>query len=111
MKKMKPSTFLKRLRQYDLHCGISYEGRLMLGGPEVVVKQAREALNLYPGLEAGVLLALATLPEFPGRDALADMLEERAAIAECDLEEAARLLTLGPQPEDVYMGGDSNETH
>jgi hypothetical protein len=79
--------------------------------PEVTVKQAREALNLHPGLEVGVLLALATLPEFPGHDALADMLEERAAIAECDLEAAARLLTLGPQPEDVYMGGDSNETH
>jgi hypothetical protein len=108
---MKPEKFLKRLRKSNLLCGVSDEGRLVLGGPEEIVKQAREALGLLPDIEPGALLILAKHPNLPGCSMLADMIEEREAIAGCSPQEAARLLTLGPQPKDVYMKGEPNETN
>lgn len=102
---MKPSSFLKRLRKSNLLCGVSHEGRLVLGGPEEIVKQAREALGLLPDLEAGTLLILATHPDLPGCSMLADLIKERTAIADCSPLEAALFLTLGPLPKDVYLKG------
>jgi len=93
---MRPSTYLCKLSRSGVSISVSGYGRLVLFGPEKPVRQAREALRKIPGLEEAVLLEM-----MEGLPLLKDLLEERAALANTTLEEAARLIVSLPEPGDI----------